>query len=67
MSDAKERAARLVGQAFDFPAVREDNLLHDGEAEASAARVGREIRFENLAAPFRRRIRGSQVISLVAL
>ena len=32
--DAKERAGRFVGQAFDFPAVGQDDLLHDRQARA---------------------------------
>src|SRR5687768_17283893 len=57
MRDAKDRAFRLIGfvrQTFDLPAVREDDLADDGEAEAAAMFSGGEIGFENFDATFGR-------------
>src|SRR5207249_11552683 len=33
MRNAKDCSPRLIGQAFDFPTVRQHNLLDDGQAE----------------------------------
>src|SRR5688572_11404924 len=52
MRDAKDRAARLIGQAFDLPAVRENDLADDGEAEAGPLLVRGEVRLENLETMF---------------
>src|SRR5665213_4250937 len=54
MRDAEDRAFGFVGQALDFPAVREDDLRDDGEAEAGAFLVCGEIGLENLRAVFGR-------------
>ena len=48
MLDAEDGALGSVGEAFDFPAVGEDNLLHDGEAEAGSGWLSGEVGFENL-------------------
>ena len=48
MRDAEDGAFGRVGEALYFPAVREDDLRHDGEAEAGAFLVRCEIRLENL-------------------
>ena len=52
MGNAEERAGRLVGQAFDFPAVGQDDLLHDRQPQAGAFGVGGEVGLENLGAVF---------------
>ena len=54
MRDAENGAARLVAETFDFPAVRENNLLHHGQAEAGAFLMRREIRLENFPLVFGR-------------
>src|SRR6185503_8849161 len=43
VGDAEQGAVRLVGQAFDLPAVRQHDLLNDGKAETGAFLVGCEI------------------------
>src|SRR6266567_1575751 len=48
--DPESRAARLVWQTFDFPSMRQNDLLNHGKAQASPFLVGGEIRFENLRA-----------------
>ena len=57
MGNAKERAGRFVGQALDFPAVREDDLLHDRQAQAGPFLIGGEVGLENLRAILRRHAR----------
>ena len=54
MGDAEDGAFRLVAEALNFPAVGEDDLLHDGEAEAGAFLMRREIGLENLLPAFGR-------------
>src|SRR5438876_3058543 len=51
---AEQGAFWLVGQAFDLPAVRQDDLLHHRQTEAGPFLVRREIGFEDLGAVFRR-------------
>src|SRR5271154_7136647 len=41
--DAEERPGRFIGQAFDLPAVGQDDLLHDGQAQAGAFRMGGKV------------------------
>ena len=53
MGDAEDGAPRLVGQAFDLPAVGENNLLDHGQPQASARLLSRKIRFEDFAAAVR--------------
>ena len=50
MGDAEDGTPRFVGQAFNLPAMREDNLLDYGQAEAGTASLGREIGLEDLGA-----------------
>ena len=45
--DAEYRALGRVAEALDFPAVRENDLRHDGQAEARAFLVRREIGLED--------------------
>jgi len=52
VGDAEDGALGLVGEALDFPAVREDNLLDDGQAQASALLLGCEVRLEDFIAAF---------------
>src|SRR4051812_26354177 len=47
MRDPKHRALRVIRQALDLPSVRQHDLLHDGEAEAGAFLVGREVGLED--------------------
>jgi hypothetical protein len=54
MGDSENGAARFIGKARNFPAVRVNNLLHDGQTEAGAFLVRREIRFENFRKIFAR-------------
>ena len=53
MSQAEDGALWRVRQTFDFPAVRLDNLLHDGQAKAGAFLRGGEVGFENFRAIFK--------------
>src|SRR6185369_17052002 len=50
MSNAENRTAGFVAEAFDLPAVSEDILANDGEAETGAFLMGGNVRFENLGA-----------------
>ena len=50
MGDAEQRAFGLVGQALDFPTMRENDLLHDGQAEAGSLFVRGKVRLKNLQA-----------------
>src|ERR1035437_8980688 len=59
--DAEDRAFGFVGQARDFPAMREDDLRDDGEAEAGAFLVRGEIGFENFLPVF-----GRHAVAVVA-
>ncbi len=54
VGDAEKGAFRLVGQAFNLPAVREHNLLHDGQAQAGPLLVGGEVGLENFLTMFGR-------------
>src|SRR2546427_618 len=54
VGDAEQGAFGLVGQAFDLPAVRQHDLLHDRETEAGAFLVRCEIGFEDFRAMLRR-------------
>src|SRR5437867_6150740 len=54
VGDAEQGAFGLVGQAFDLPAVRQHDLLHDSETEAGAFLVGCEIGLEDFSAVLRR-------------
>src|ERR1039458_7457332 len=54
VSDAEDGAYWLVGQAFDFPAVREDNLLDHRQTEAGAFLMGGEVGVKNFLAAFGR-------------
>ena len=49
MGDAEDGPARLVVQARDFPAVRQDDLLHHGQTEAGTFLVGGEVGLEDFA------------------
>ncbi len=53
MAESEEGTFGRVGEAFDLPAVGEDDLLHDGEAKAGPVRLGGEVGFEDLGALFR--------------
>ena len=61
MRDAKERTAWSVALAGNFPAMRQNDLLNNGQAQPGALFVRGEIRFENLRAPF-----GGNTRSIVA-
>jgi len=54
VGDTEDGATGLVGEALDFPTVRENDLLNDGEAEAGALALllHGEVGFENLGAAF---------------
>src|ERR1051325_5358278 len=54
MGEAEDRAPGLVGEAFDLPAVGQDDLLNHGQAEAGAFVVCGEIRLEDVRAMMRR-------------
>ena len=54
MGDSEDRAFRFVGQALDFPAVGEDDLLDDGQPQAGALFLSGKIRFEDFRAVFGR-------------
>src|ERR1043165_6578825 len=49
VSDAEDGAGWVVGPALNFPAVRQDCLLHDGQTQSGPFLVRREVRLENLA------------------
>ena len=40
MAEAEDSTFRLVGEAFDLPAVRQHDLLDDGQAQPGALLVG---------------------------
>jgi hypothetical protein len=48
--DAKNGALGFVRVVFDFPAMGQDDLLHDGQAQASAFGGGGKIGLKNLSA-----------------
>ena len=48
VGDAEGGPLRFVGEAFDFPAVGQDDLLHDSEPEAGTLLLGGEIGLEYL-------------------
>src|SRR2546422_45139 len=50
MRDAEYRAARVVPQAFDFPPVRQDDLLNDRQSQTGPFLMRSEIRLENFQA-----------------
>ena len=50
----KKRAPGLVGQAFDFPAVCQNDLLNHGQSQPGALLIGREVGFENFLPAFGR-------------
>src|SRR5438034_4105117 len=50
VADAEERASGVVGHALDLPTVRQHDLLDDGQPQAGALFVGREVGFEDLGA-----------------
>jgi len=54
VGDAEDGPARLIAETYNFPAVREDNLLHYGQAETGAFLVRGEIWLENFPAVFGR-------------
>ena len=54
MADAEDGALRLVGEALDFPAMGQDDLLDHGEAQSGTLLVRGEIRLENFLAAFGR-------------
>src|SRR5437899_2777800 len=45
--DAEDCALGFVGETYDFPAVRQHDLLHHSQAQAGALLLGREVRFED--------------------
>src|ERR1041385_3866006 len=47
MRNPKHRALWLIAEAANFPAVRQNDLLHNGETEASAFLMRGEVRLEN--------------------
>src|ERR1035441_4575040 len=50
VGDAEDRALRLIGEAFDLPAVREHDLLDNGQAQTGALLLGCEVRLEDFSA-----------------
>lgn len=52
MADAEDGAFGIVGEALDFPAMREDDLLDDGETKAGPLLVRGEVGFENFLSLF---------------
>src|ERR1017187_4382561 len=53
VGDAEDRTLRLVGEAFDLPAVREHDLLDNGQAQTGALLLGCEVRLEDFGAVVR--------------
>src|ERR1017187_5084674 len=54
VGDAEDGAPGVVRQGFDFPAVREYNLLDPRQTEAGAFLMGGEVGFQNFLAMFGR-------------
>ena len=54
MGDPKDSAFRRIGQAFNFPAVGQHDLLDDSQSKAGACLLSGEVGFEDLGAAFRR-------------
>src|ERR1019366_981244 len=50
VGDAENSALRLVGETFDLPALCEDDLLDDGQAQTRALLLGGEVRLEYFSA-----------------
>src|ERR1035438_4220549 len=50
VSDAEDGALGFVGEAFDLPAVGENNLLNNCQPQTGALFLSRKIRLEDLAA-----------------
>src|SRR5215468_4326063 len=48
VADTKNRAARFMRTAFDFPTMSQHDLLHHGQAQTSAFLVSGEVRFEDI-------------------
>ena len=50
VGDAEIGTFGLVGKALDFPSVRQNDLLDDGQAQSRALLLGGEVRFEDVIA-----------------